>query len=99
MLIDVLSLLQLVLSRRNFLHDIWSLVEKEQEARRRLLWKEFCALVGGGLLLGVTAEVGAVIGSAQREERGLWCRDEKHFSSWLGTGLALAVIGIEKVEG
>jgi hypothetical protein len=36
-LIDVLSLLQLVLGRRNFLQDIWSLVEKEQEARRRLL--------------------------------------------------------------
>ncbi|KAI5817429.1 telomere length regulation protein-domain-containing protein [Pyronema omphalodes] len=98
-LLDVLSLLQLVLGRRSFLHDIWSLVEKEPEARRRLLWKEFCALVGGGRLLGVTAEAGAVIGRVQTEERGLWCGDGKHFASWLGRGLAEAVMAIGKIQG
>jgi hypothetical protein len=63
-------------------------VENEQEARRRLLWKELCALFGGGWLLGVIAEVGVVIGRAQTEERGLWCGAGKHFVSWLGRGLA-----------
>jgi hypothetical protein len=66
-LIDVLSLLQLVLGRRNFLHDIWSLVEKEQEARRRVLWKEFCALVGGGLALAVMG-IQKVEGQEEMEE-------------------------------
>jgi hypothetical protein len=40
-----------------------------------------------------------VIGSTQTEERELWCTDGKHFASWLGRVLALAVTGIEKVEG
>jgi hypothetical protein len=38
-----------------------------------------------------------VIGGAYIEEIGLWYGDRKHFALWLGRGLVLAVIGIEKV--
>lgn len=92
---ELLDLLQGIMGMKGFVHEIWVSGEGTEEARRRIVWKEFVTLMGGGKVLSVAAEAESVLGRGGRER---WVGDGKKFTTWLGWEIARAGSKIETVE-
>ncbi|KAF8245837.1 hypothetical protein K440DRAFT_586731 [Wilcoxina mikolae CBS 423.85] len=95
---NVLVLLQMVLGRKGFIYEIWTLVETEPETKRHILWREFTALVAGGRLLSVAAEAESVLGRLSNGQQERWVGDGKMFALWLGREIATASLRIDLME-
>lgn len=95
---DLLDLLQMVVARRSFLHEVWALIEKESEIKRNIVWKEFTALMGSGRLLSVAAEAEMVFGRPPPDQKQRWIGDGKLYASWLGRGVAEVCLHADIME-
>ncbi|KAI4136343.1 MAG: hypothetical protein LQ341_005670, partial [Variospora aurantia] len=87
---DLLSFLEAILERDNFLSSAWSRLSASlpSSPRRYLLWKELVILLGNGRVLSISAEAEDIVvkGSSDIRERS-WLSDGSRYSSWLGRNL------------
>jgi telomere length regulation protein len=97
-LAELLVLLQMAIARGGFLHEIWTLSEMENEIKRKLLWKEFVALVGGGRLLSIVAEAEMVLGRLAPDQKQRWIGDGKLYALWLGREISETCLRFDPME-
>ncbi|KAL8982189.1 MAG: hypothetical protein Q9177_005348, partial [Variospora cf. flavescens] len=87
---DLLSVLEAILERDNFLSSVWSRLSASlpSSPRRYLLWKELVILLGNGRVLSISAEAEDIVvkGSFDIRERS-WLSDGSRYCSWLGRNL------------
>ncbi|KAL8647573.1 MAG: hypothetical protein Q9210_005476 [Variospora velana] len=87
---DLLSFLEAMLERDNFLSSVWSRLSASlpSSPRRYLLWKELVILLGNGRVLSISAEAEDIVvrESPDIRERS-WLSDGSRYSSWLGRNL------------
>ncbi|KAI4178386.1 MAG: hypothetical protein LQ348_005612, partial [Seirophora lacunosa] len=87
---DLLSFLETMLDRDNFLSSVWLRLNASlpSSPRRHLLWKELVTLFGNGRVLSISAEAEDVVskGSPDIRERS-WLAEGSRYSSWLGRNL------------
>jgi telomere length regulation protein len=95
---NILVLLQMVLGRKGFIYETWTLVEMEPEIKRHILWRELTALVAGGRLLSVAAEAESVLGRLSNGQQERWVGDGKMFALWLGREIAEASLRVDLME-
>ncbi|KAL8899154.1 MAG: hypothetical protein Q9207_006338, partial [Kuettlingeria erythrocarpa] len=96
LLADLLSLLELVLGRDDFLSSVWlNLNTSLSEPQRRwLLWKELITLLGNGRVLSTASEADLLVarGSPTIHTRS-WISHGIEYSAWLGRNLGRLIEG------
>lgn len=96
LLAELLSLLELVLERDDFLSSVWSNLNTSlsEPQRRWLLWKELITLLGNGRILSTASEADLFVarGSPTIHKRS-WISHGIEYSAWLGRNLGRFIEG------
>ncbi len=96
LLADLLSLLELVLGRDDFLMSVWSKLNTSlsEPPRRWLLWKELVTLLGNGRVLSNAsgADLFVARGSSTIHKKS-WISHGIQYSAWLGRNLGRFIEG------
>jgi telomere length regulation protein len=85
-----LELLQALLENPRTVENIWSTIHgaSNLQSKQKTVWNEFLGLVGGGKMLGISAEAEDVINDLSKKVReNHWIADGNPYSSWLACNI------------
>ena len=86
-----LQLLQALLDGSQTVEVIWRIIYEGNtpQSKQKTIWNEFLGLVGGGKILGISAEAELVINELSRKmDEKHWVGDGNLFSLWLARNIS-----------
>lgn len=100
----LLSVLETVLAREDFLAAIWHDIEGcgLPSSQKSLQWKEVVSLVASGKVLSIASELNLALGELSPSiEAGSWVGDGSQYAAWLGGRMRFMVQTLkdDNVEG
>jgi telomere length regulation protein len=87
----LLHVLQALLEGVDTVETIWKSIHRSSDAapKQKAIWQEFLGLIGGGKLLGTSAEAEDVINDlSTKTGRKHWVADGNLYSLWLGRNIS-----------
>jgi telomere length regulation protein len=85
-----LQLLEVLLEGPQTVGIIWRSIYEVSgpQSKQNTIWKEFLSLVGGGKIIGISAEAEAIVNALSKKvDEKHWVADGSLFSSWLARNL------------